>query len=375
MNSETIRLCSEMGVTIPPDRKISELGMAYKQIVEIVKAVSKNAKLLIMDEPTASLTDNETEALFEIMDQLRKRGVTIIYITHRLEEIFRLCDRVTVLRDGSYIETLDIDSTEKNHIMELMVGRELINDYPLRNKVIGTPLLEVKNISNDKITDVSFVLNEGEILGFGGLVGAGRTEMALALYGADEIKSGVITIKGEPVNIKSPERALANGIGLIPEDRKHLGLVLSLPVKTNISFSILKQLTKYFLIDEEEEIQLCNSLKDDLQIKTHNLKIPVKNLSGGNQQKVVLAKILATECDILIFDEPTRGIDVGAKQEIYQLMRNLTEMNKSIIMISSEMPELIGMSDRILVMKDGKINGELSKDDFSQRKILEYASV
>ncbi len=375
MHKETVRMCSEMGVKIPPDKKISELGMAYKQIVEIVKAISKNAKLLIMDEPTASLTDNETEAMFEIVERLKKRGVTIIYITHRLEEIFTLCDRVTVMRDGAYIDTLEISATDKNQIMELMVGRELVNDYPERQRPIGKAVLQVANLTNENVADITFDLHEGEILGFGGLVGAGRTEMALALFGADEKQKGTVTLKGEQIEIKSPEKALAYGIGLIPEDRKNQGLVLSLPVKTNISFSILKQLTKYLLIDEQAEVVLCDSLKDDLHIKTHNLKTPAKNLSGGNQQKVVLAKFLATKCDILIFDEPTRGIDVGAKQEIYQLMRSLTEMKKSIIMISSEMPELIGMSDRILVMKDGKINGVLEKADFSQRKILEYASI
>ncbi|MFA5468539.1 MAG: ATP-binding cassette domain-containing protein, partial [Sphaerochaetaceae bacterium] len=260
-------------------------------------------------------------------------------------------------------------------IMELMVGRELVNDYPERQRPIGKAVLQVANLTNENVADITFDLHEGEILGFGGLVGAGRTEMALALFGADEKQKGTVTLKGEQIEIKSPEKALAYGIGLIPEDRKNQGLVLSLPVKTNISFSILKQLTKYLLIDEQAEVVLCDSLKDDLHIKTHNLKTPAKNLSGGNQQKVVLAKFLATKCDILIFDEPTRGIDVGAKQEIYQLMRSLTEMKKSIIMISSEMPELIGMSDRILVMKDGKINGELEKADFSQRKILEYASI
>lgn len=374
MKAETVKLCSEMGVEIDPDRKIHELGMAYKQIVEIVKAISKNAKLLIMDEPTAPLTDTETEALFEIVRKLKERGVTIIFITHRLDEIFTVCDRVTVMRDGQYIDTLQIGDTDKNHIMELMVGRELFDDYPKRESPIGKAVLEVEGLSNRHVDDVSFTLHAGEILGFGGLVGAGRTEMALALFGVDRIDKAAITLNGKKLSIDSPEKALAHGIGLIPEDRKNQGLVLSLPVGVNISFSILKRLSKFFMIRESEEQEVCNSLKDDLQIKTPDLKNLAKNLSGGNQQKVVLAKYLATECEILIFDEPTRGIDVGAKQEIYHLMRKLTEMNKSIIMISSEMPELIGMSDRILVMKNGKINGELQKSEFSQKKILAFAS-
>lgn len=374
MNKEAEQLFADMGVKVDPEARVRDLGMAYQQIVEIVKAVSKNAKLVIMDEPTAPLTKNETKALYTIIAKLKEMGVTIIYISHRLEEIFDICDRVTVMRDGTYIDTMDVKETDIKHLMSLMVGRDLAQDFPGTSSFEEERVLEVENLSNSKLKDVSFYLRKGEILGFGGLIGAGRTEVAQAIFGADEITRGCIRLNGKEECIPSPDKALELGIGLIPEDRKNSGLILDLPIKTNMSFSILKKITDRIFINNAKEKKICDELKKELQIKAHNLNYKVKTLSGGNQQKVVIAKILAQDCQVLIFDEPTRGIDVGAKHEIYLLMRQLTEKGKSIIMISSEMPELIGMSDRILVMHEGKISGELQKDEFSQEKILEYAS-
>jgi len=374
MNRETEKLCKEMGVTLNPKARVKDLGIAYQQIVEIIKAVSKNARILIMDEPSAPLTNKEIEFMFRIMRKLKDKGVTILYISHRLEEVFEICDRVSVMRDGKYIITKDVKDTNRKELISYMVGREIGEDYPKPVVKSAEVILEVRNLNTSKLKNVSFKLKKGEILGFGGLVGAGRTEVARAIYGADIADSGDIILKGKKVKITSPFDGLKHGIGLIPEDRKQQGLVLGMQVKENITYSILKKITRSGFINFNEEKEICNGYKEELRIKTPSLQQKVKNLSGGNQQKVVLAKFLATKCEILIFDEPTRGIDVGAKQEIYHLMRELTKQGKSIIMISSEMPELIGMSDRILVMHEGEIKAELERENFSQQTILEYAS-
>ena len=374
MNRRTRELCKEMGVDVNPKAKVMDLGVAYQQIVEIVKAVSQNAKILVMDEPSAPLTTNEIEAMFNVVRRLKAKGVTVIYISHRLEEIFEICDRVSIMRDGQYITTAKTGDINKKEIIAYMVGRELGESFPGGAGGRDEIILEAQGLTTAKIKDISFKLKKGEILGFGGLVGAGRTETAMALFGVDVLESGTIKVSGQSVKIKSPKQAIRNGIGLIPEDRKRHGLVLSMQVKENITFSILTKIKKWLFVDQKKEIQLSEKLRDDLRIKTPTLKQRARNLSGGNQQKVVLAKWLATRCDVLIFDEPTRGIDVGAKQEIYHLMHELTKEGKSIIMISSEMPELIGMSDRILVMHEGIINGELSASEYSQERILEMAS-
>lgn len=374
MNEVTLELCKEMGVTINPKALLKDLGIAYQQIVEILKAVSKNCKVLIMDEPSAPLTNNEIEYMFEIIQRLKAKGVTILYISHRLEEIFRICDRVSVLRDGKYITTKNVKDIDRKQLVSYMVGRELVDDYPEAVVDIGEDVLKIRNLNTPKLKNINFNLKKGEILGFGGLVGSGRTEIARAIFGADKILSGEITVKGKKVSIKSPKQALENGIGLIPEDRKREGCILGMKISENVSISILKKLSKYSFVDRKKENNVCEEYKNDLRIKTPSLHQKVKNLSGGNQQKVVLAKFMATNCDILIFDEPTRGIDVGAKQEIYTIMRELTKQGKSIIMISSEMPELLGMSDRILVMHEGKISAEFYPAQYSQESILECAS-
>jgi len=337
--------------------------------------VAANSKILIMDEPTAPLTNTETQVLFNIISNLRKKNVTIIYISHRLEEIFHMCDRVTVMRDGKYVSTRNVGDITQKELIADMVGRTLGEDYPQRAKPVGDTVLEVKGLNNDRVRDVSFRLKKGEILGFAGLVGAGRTEVMQAIYGADKLEGGQVYLNGKPIRIKDPSKALDKGIGLIPEDRKNQGIHLGLSIRQNITFSSLKQAMTGPFINKKKDTAISEEYGKKLQIRMPGINQLAMNLSGGNQQKVVLAKVLATKCDVIIFDEPTRGIDVGAKQEIYMLMRQLVEEEgKSIIMVSSEMPELIGMSDRILIMHNGKIAGELGREDFSQELILEYAS-
>ena len=374
MEMQARELCKDMGVNIDVRKRVCDLGIAYQQIVEILKAVSRNAEFIIMDEPTAPLTVRETQVFFNIIKRLKEEHVTIIFISHRLEEVFEICDRVSVFCDGRYVVTKDVQEIDRRGLITYMVGRELSDDYPTPRREIGEDILKVRGLTNKNVKDISFHLRKGEILGFGGLVGAGRTELVRAIYGADPILSGEITFRGEAYRPKDPGAALQAGIGLIPEDRKRQGAVLSLPISENVVYSILKRIAPMGVIHSKDEKEYVDKYIGELNIKTPSPGQLVKNLSGGNQQKVVLAKAMATNCDILIFDEPTRGIDVGAKQEIYALMCQLAEAGKSIIMISSEMPELIGMSDRIYVMSNGEIAGELLPEDYSQIKILEIAS-
>ena len=375
MNAHAKALCDEMGVDIDIRTRVGLLGTAYQQIVEILKAVAKNAKFIIMDEPTASLTIKETHIFFGIIEKLKKNNTTIVFISHRLEEVFEICDRVTVFCDGAYIVTKDVNELDRKQLISYMVGRELTDAYPAPRSAVGDVVFEARNVGNSQVHDVGFTLRKGEILGFGGLVGAGRTELARLIFGADPMFSGGMVKNGSEYRPESPQQALANGVGLIPEDRKHQGLVLGQSIRKNISYSSLRRYAgKLMNVKSRKENELVERMIRDLDIRTPSMEQLARNLSGGNQQKVVLAKVLATECDIMIFDEPTRGIDVGAKQEIYLLMCKLAEEGKSIIMISSEMPELIGMSQRIIVMSGGTVVGELQKDDFSQTRILEMAS-
>ena len=374
MEEKTQKLCNEMGVELNPRTKVKDLSVAYQQIVEIVKSLSRDAKIVVMDEPTAPLTNKEIDSLFTIVKKLKSKNVTILYISHRLEEVFEICDRVSVMRDGRYITTHDTAKVTKKELIGDMIGRELSEDYPGGGGKQNEIALSVKGLTTEKIKDVSFDLYKGEILGFGGLVGSGRTETARALFGADEVYKGDITISGKTARISSPADSINHGIGFLPEDRKRHGVVLSMQVKENITHAILKSISRLGLVSNTAERDIAGKLKDSLNIKTPTISTVTRNLSGGNQQKVVLAKWLATQSDIFIFDEPTRGIDVGAKQEIYNLMQELTRQGKSIIMISSEMPELIGMSDRILIMNEGCVNGLLNRDEFAQETILEIAS-
>lgn len=375
MNRLTKELFKNFDLDIDPKVKIQYMGVAQQQLVEIVKAISKNSKLIIMDEPSAPLTEKETETLHRIVRQLKEKKITVIYISHRLEEVFDICDRVTVLRDGNYISTNNVCDTNRDLLIADMVGRELRESYPRSDTKHDETVLEAIDITNSRLDHVSIRLHKGEILGLGGLVGAGRTELARAIFGADKIEGGKIILKGKEVKIKSPSDALNNSIALLPEDRKTQGVILGMDIKSNITLAIVKVISRFNILKSLLERKIVNSLVDDLSIKISSLQQPVKNLSGGNQQKVVLAKCLATKCDILIIDEPTRGIDVGAKQEIYKIMRRLADSGKSIIMISSEMEELIGMSDRIIVMREGKVTKELYPPEFSQEAILNYASL
>jgi ribose transport system ATP-binding protein len=374
MKSKARELFKLFNVNIDPDVFVQDLSPAEQQIVEIAKAVSKNVKILIMDEPSAPLSVSEVECMFEIIRQLKQKGVTVIYISHRLEEVFRISDRVTVLRDGSYVATRLTKDTSRKELINLMVGRELKEVYPSRTIVPTETTLEIKNLSGNGDKDISFSVRKGEILGISGLVGAGRTELAMLLFGAVPSESGEIWVDGKPIHLRSPFDAIQHGIGLLTEDRKGKGLFLDMAVRWNISFPIIRKLSKHGIVDTRTENELAEKYKQRINIKTPSLEQRVINLSGGNQQKVVLAKSLAAESDILIFDEPTRGIDVGTKQEIYHLMCELANNGIAILMISSEMEELLGMSDRIIVLCEGKLAGEVKKEQFNQDYILDLAS-
>ena len=364
MIRKTREVFERFHIEIDPNSRISDLSNAYKQQVEIAKAVLENAKVLIMDEPTAPLGNREVENLFEMIRTLKSEGVSIIYISHRLEELFEISDRITVMRDGQYIETLNTKDTNKSALVKLMVGRDLSEDYPQRSTPIGEEVLRVEHLSTveTKLHDVSFTLHKGEILGFAGLVGAGRTEVMRALFGADHRSSGTVYVGGKQVEI------------LRPIDAIHHGVSLTLSIRENISLVMLHTLQSFLRISRKKERTLVDSYMNALAVKAPSMEQLTKNLSGGNQQKVVVAKWLATNADIIILDEPTRGIDIGAKYEIYLIMNRLVKEGKSIIMISSEMPELIGMSDRIIVMHQGSVSGELTKEEVSQERILEMAS-
>lgn len=376
MNQKAIEAMDSIGVHLNPSQTVGSLTVGHQQIVEILRSLVKNIKLLIMDEPTAPLTTSEVRQLFEIIQSLRERGVTIIYISHRLEEIFELADRATVMRDGQYITTLDVDKTSKQELIRYMVGRELSNKFPDRESPLGDEVLRVEHLTGNGVEDINFDLHKSEILGFAGLLGCGRTETIELLYGARKKESGKIFLNGKEVDIKSTSEAVDFGLGLVPEDRKRTGAFLASAIRWNISIGCLKKkLMKYGLIvDTKKEQTLAEEYQKKLRIKAPSLDQLVANLSGGNQQKVVVAKMLAMDAEILIFDEPTRGIDVGAKQEIYQLIRSLVNEGKSVIMISSEMEEVIGLSDRIVVLHEGHQMGILDRSEFSQERVLTLAS-
>ena len=374
MYSQAQEILDQLGVEINAYETVNNLTVGYQQLVEIAKSVSRNVRVLIMDEPSAPLTMNEMKYLYGIVRRLKQRGVAVIYISHRMEEIFEICEVFTVFRDGHYIQTLPVAQTDKEELISLMVNRKLGNSFPPKKYHRGKKVLEVRNLSTNVVHDVSFDAYEGEILGFAGLVGAGRTEVVRAVFGADKRISGSIKIDGKDVANRSPKEAVAHGIGLIPEDRKQHGALLHMSVKNNISYASLKDLFPSGFLNTKVERERAESYVQKLSIKTPTIEQLVRNLSGGNQQKVVLAKWLQKNSRILFFDEPTRGIDVGAKQEIYQLMNDLVEQGMVIIMISSEMSELLGMSDRILVMHEGNLVGELSAAEATQERVLKLAS-
>lgn len=360
-----------------PDYKlpVSAYSIAQQQMVEIAKALSLEAKVIVMDEPTASLTEKEMEILFEIIRKLKQDGVTVIYISHRLEEIFSICDKVTVLRDGTFIDSQPVLKVDKKWLIKRMIGREMSSSYPPHNIVAKDELaLEVKNISGDGFHDISFNLRKGEMLGFFGLVGSGRTEVMRAVFGADDITEGEIFVDGQKAMHKHPSDAVSAGIGFATEDRKQQGLFLDLNVENNVSMVNIKELAFKGFLRKGKESELVHKYVRQLQIALASEKMLAKNLSGGNQQKVVLAKWLATGSSILILDEPTRGIDVGAKYEIYTLMDKLVRQGVSIIMVSSEMPEVLAMSDRIIIMHEGRLSAEVTSEEADESIVMMHAT-
>jgi len=375
MYADAEAIIGELGVALDVRAPINALSVAQQQMVEVAKATSRKARIIAMDEPSATLTEHELENLFALIRRLKAEGVSIIYISHRLEEVFQIADRVTVLRDGELVATKNVADTDREDIIRMMVGRELKESIPKVAAEPGDVALEVKHLNRAGILrDISFDVRRGEILGIAGLVGAGRTEVARAVFGADPIDSGEIRVNGKPVRIKSPRHAISLGIGLVTEDRKALGLVLGMAVRENISLANLGILSRLGFVSRRREREVARKYVEDVLIKTPSVEQAVQNLSGGNQQKVVLAKWLFTESKVLIFDEPTRGIDVGAKTEIYQLMNRLAANGVAIIMISSELLEVLCMSDRILVMHEGEIAGELSREEATQERIMHLAT-
>lgn len=364
-----------LGLNMNTHNLIDGLSVAQQQMLEIARAVNENAKIIIMDEPTASLSTSEVNNLFSQIAKLKEKGVAIIYISHRMEETFLVCDTVTVLRDGKFIGTKNTKETNDKELISMMVGRDFNNMYGNERAIGGETILEVKNLSSASVKNISFTLKKGEILGFSGLVGAGRTEMALALFGIDTITSGEIYIEGKKVDIHCPEDAIKAGIALVPEERKVQGLFLSHSIGTNLTFQVLYQFIHKLRVNRKKEKQLIDEYKQKLSIKMASTDQLVSELSGGNQQKIVISKWLAANPKVLILDEPTRGIDVGAKAEIYKLMSNLTKEGVSIIMISSELPEVINNSSRIAVMHEGELATILDpdKDEISQEIIMSYA--
>jgi ribose transport system ATP-binding protein len=377
INEQTEELFKQLHLKLDPRTKVGDLTVAKQQMVEIAKALSFNAEVLIMDEPTAALTESEIEELFNTIRSLRAKGVGIIHISHRLQELKQISDRVTVMRDGRYIDTVQTDKTSIDQIINMMVGRVIYEAIPeIPEQPSEDIVLEVRNLNRGKvIQDVNFQLKRGEILGFAGLMGAGRTEVARAVFGADPIDSGEIYIKGNKAPIRSPRDAVINGVGYLSEDRKAFGLTTGLDIETNIVLATFQRFLRALgWVDRNKISQTAAHYVEALSIKTPSLTQKVEFLSGGNQQKVVIGKWLTADTDILIFDEPTRGIDVGAKSEIYRLLNDLAQQGKSIIMISSELPEILRMSHRIIVMCEGRITGELSGSEATQEKIMKFAT-
>ena len=376
MEEEAAKAFDQLQIKINPRELVKNLSVGYQQMIEIAKAIQQNAKVLIMDEPSAPLTNNEVENMFKVVELLREQGVSIIYISHRLEEIFRLSDRIEVIRDGEYVTTLITPQATVDELIKLMVGREMTQKYPTRKPCIdyNNVLLELKDVCGNGDENMSLKIHAGEVLGLGGLVGAGRTELAEVIFGSKPKESGQIILKGKEINPKSPREAIDLGIALVPEDRKRHGALLTNSIKNNINMPIYERISKASVINSSVEKANAEKYRKDIQIKCPSINMLVKNLSGGNQQKVILGKWLAADSQLIIFDEPTRGIDVGAKYEIYKLINDLVESGRSVLMISSEMEELIGMSDRIIVLAEGKMTGELQKDEFNADTIMACAS-
>ncbi|MEL7235675.1 MAG: sugar ABC transporter ATP-binding protein, partial [Chloroflexota bacterium] len=360
---------------IKPRTQLKSLGVGQAQMIEVAKALHHNAELIIMDEPTAALSLTEIERLFEIVRELRDNSVAVIYISHHLDEVFEVCDTATILRDGQHVGTHPTGELDMDKLISLMVGRRLDEQFPKEVAPAGDELLRVENLNQgDRLHDINFTVHAGEVLGIAGLVGAGRTELLRAIFRADPIDSGDMYIDGQHVKITDPREAIEVGLALLTEDRKTQGLLLHLPTKDNISITVLDDLTKWLLVRQGEEKELAQQFVRDISIKVSGLDQLVKNLSGGNQQKVVLSKWMATRPKVLLFDEPTRGIDVGAKVEIYRLMNQFVAQGGAVVMVSSELPEVMGMSDRIMVLHEGRVTGFLDRADATQERLMELAT-
>lgn len=374
MLKSTKELLSRINLPLDPKTLMKDLSVSEKQMVEIAKAISYESKIIIMDEPTSAISDREVEKLFNIINELKKNGVAIIYISHKMDEIFKISDKITILRDGGYIGTYNANNLTIEKLVSLMVGRQLNDLFPPKNTVLGEEVINISNLNKKgSFENISFNVHKGEIVGIAGLMGAGRTEVVNSIFGLELLDSGEIKINGKKVKIKSPADALNAGISLVSEDRKQIGLILPLSVRENMTLSILPFVSKFSLISKERESKIVDEFIKELSIKTPNKEQLVKNLSGGNQQKIVIAKSLLKDPNVIILDEPTRGIDIGAKTEIYNLIIKLAEQGKAVIIVSSELTEILGLSDRILVMHEGKITGELSKDEANQENIMKLA--
>ena len=375
MRKRVQEILDMLGVDIDPTQRMDELSIGQQQMIEIAKALMIDAKVLIMDEPTAALTQSETEVLFKVVNSLRKKGVSIVYISHRMEEIFELCDRITILRDGTYIDTKRIADIDMNDIVKMMIGREIGERYPVRNSKIGDVAFEVKNLNcPGAFENVSFEVRAGEVLGVSGLMGAGRTEIMQAIFGNMPNVTGQLLLDGKEIKNKNPQQAIQNGIGFITEDRKVEGLMLEESIMKNISLANLGRISNGGVINKKKEQELVNKGIEELRIRCFGPQHECNNLSGGNQQKVIFAKWIYTNPKVLILDEPTRGVDIGAKKEIYNIINELAAKGVAIIMVSSELPEVLGMSDRVMVVREGEVRGILNKEEANQESIMTLAT-
>lgn len=375
LNAMAKKALAPFHTSIRPEQKLSELSVAEQQLVEISKALSHDCKVLIFDEPTSSLNEAEAEALFGIIRDIKKQGISVLYISHKLSEIFEICDRVTVLRDGLVINTHNVSDITAESIVAEMVGKELKSFYPPKSSNIGETMFEVKNFTaKNRFSDVSFNLKKGEILGISGLVGAGRTEVMRAICGIDRCESGEVLLEGKPLKIRNYRTAIQNGICYLPEERKVDGLFLKMSITQNLVALIIRKISKHGLIRRKSASGLASEYKQKLNIKFASASEKIQNLSGGNQQKVLIAKLLASKPKVIIMDEPTRGIDVGAKTEVHDILRELCNNGVGVIMISSELPEIVGLCDRVMVMHEGKMVGELIGDEITQDRIIESIS-
>lgn len=375
MRAEVRKILDRLGVSIDPQQRMSELSVGQQQMIEIAKALMVDAKVIIMDEPTAALTQSETEVLFQVVRSLKEKGVSIVYISHRMDEIFELCDRITVLRDGSYIDTKRIQDTDMNDVVKMMIGREIGERYPLREASIGEVVFKVEGLTCPGVfKDVSFEVHAGEVLGVSGLMGAGRTEIMQAIFGNMPHVTGKLFLNGEEIHNHNPGQAMKNGIGFITEDRKTEGLMLEESIRKNISLANLGRISRRGVLRKKEERELVQKGIEELHIKCFGPEHECGRLSGGNQQKVVFAKWIYTDPKVLILDEPTRGVDIGAKKEIYNIINDLAAKGVAIIMVSTELPEVLGMADRIMVVREGLVRGILSKEEADQENIMILAT-